>query len=527
MLGRFLALLVLVVFTPAAFGQGSLAAKLDAVMDGPDYKHAHWGALFVDAKTGDPVYARNPDMLFSPASVTKLYSCAAALVALGPDHRFVTPVYRRGEMSEVSPGTLRGDLILVAQGDLTFGGRTDKDGKVRFKDQDHTYASDSTEHGVTDTDPLQAFDDLAKQVKASGVTKVQGDVLIDDRLFAWATSTGSGPRAVGPVIVNDNVIDLIFTPGKKAGDPVTVTIRPETSYVRADIQVETGAAGQTRLTVQDGELKNLVIRGVVPAGGKPVLKIVPVEKPTEFARYLLIEALKRSGVTVTASLLTSPDATALPEKKEYEKLTKVATFTSPPLKDTLTVTLKVSHNLYASTLPLLVGHKRNGSTILGAGLRAQGAVLKEIGVDTGAISFGGGAGGANADKATPRATVQLLRAMQKRSEWVAYKSALPILGVDGTLATVVGSDSPARGKVFAKTGTLFWDDSLNGRSMLTSKALAGVMTTKEGRELVFALFVNDVPLPSGVQPTRDGKVLGKLAEIVHEHAPSAPAKPGR
>ena len=72
----------------------------------------------------------------------------------------------------------------------------------------------------------------------------------------------------------------------------------------------------------------------------------------------------------------------------------------------------------------------------------------------------------------------------------------------------------------AKTGTLFWDDSLNGRSLLTSKALAGVMTTRDGRELAFAMFVNNVPLPKGVRTTREGKVLGKLCEIVYEHAPA-------
>jgi D-alanyl-D-alanine carboxypeptidase/D-alanyl-D-alanine-endopeptidase (penicillin-binding protein 4) len=111
-----------------------------------------------------------------------------------------------------------------------------------------------------------------------------------------------------------------------------------------------------------------------------------------------------------------------------------------------------------------------------------------------------------------------LRLLYGRPDWDAYKSALPVLGVDGTLATVVSSNSPARGKVFAKTGTLYWEDSLNGRSLLTSKALAGVMTTKDGRELLITMFVNNVPLPKGVRTTREGKVLGKLCEIVYEHA---------
>ena len=59
---------------------------------------------------------------------------------------------------------------------------------------------------------------------------------------------------------------------------------------------------------------------------------------------------------------------------------------------------------------------------------------------------------------------------------------------------------------------------LNGRSLLRSKALAGVMTTKSGRELTLAIFVNDVPLPPAVGPSREGKVLGKLCEIIYENA---------
>src|SRR5215471_9588638 len=75
-----------------------LPAKIDAVINGPDYRQAHWGVLVVDAQNGKTIYAHNPDQLCTPASTTKLYSCAAALAALGPDYKFETPVYRRGAL---------------------------------------------------------------------------------------------------------------------------------------------------------------------------------------------------------------------------------------------------------------------------------------------------------------------------------------------------------------------------------------------------------------------------------------------
>src|SRR5689334_10986824 len=77
-----------------------LSDKLTAVMDGPDYKSARWGVLVVEADSGKAVFSRNADQLFAPASVTKVYSCAAALVGLGADHRFETPVYQRGRLLE-------------------------------------------------------------------------------------------------------------------------------------------------------------------------------------------------------------------------------------------------------------------------------------------------------------------------------------------------------------------------------------------------------------------------------------------
>ena len=61
-----------------------------------------------------------------------------AMADLGADRRFKTPVVRRGDFKD---GMLKGDLILVARGDLCLGGRTGPDGSLLFEDNDHSYAN--------------------------------------------------------------------------------------------------------------------------------------------------------------------------------------------------------------------------------------------------------------------------------------------------------------------------------------------------------------------------------------------------
>src|SRR3954471_7760583 len=102
---RRLGIALLVALSAATFVRAqaptpSLATKIDEVIKQPDYKHARWGILVVDTKTGETLYAHEAEQLFIPASTTKLYSCAAALMALGADHRFKTPVRRRGEIRD-------------------------------------------------------------------------------------------------------------------------------------------------------------------------------------------------------------------------------------------------------------------------------------------------------------------------------------------------------------------------------------------------------------------------------------------
>jgi D-alanyl-D-alanine carboxypeptidase/D-alanyl-D-alanine-endopeptidase (penicillin-binding protein 4) len=516
LLGSLAALAITLGLTIPAPAGDDLAAKIDEIVSASAYEHSRWGILVVHAASGQTVYARNPDMLCVPASVTKLYSCAAALAAFGPDYRFTTPVHRRGE---VANGSLAGDLILVASGDPTLGGRSDGKGGLAFKDHDHTYANWlSAGAELTEADPLSGLAALARQVREAGIRRVEGDVLVDDRLFARARATGSGPEWLSPIVVNDNCLDVTVSPAAAAGQPAALSVRPATDYVQVDGFVETAERGSgVRVTAERVAPLRFTVRGKVPAGGKTVLRICPVEDPAGFARALFIGCLRRAGVEVAASAFRPPTA-ELPERESCARLPRVAAFTSPPMAELLKVTLKVSHNLYASTLPLLLA-AREGKQTVADGMRCEGRILKDLGVDVSSISLESGAGGGNADRVTPAATVRLLRAMTRRPDFAVYEAALPVLGVDGTLADAVGPDCQARGRARAKTGTYGDGDLLNARMLLRSKALAGYLTAANGRALVFAVFLNDVPLPRGTTPDREGKALGRLCETLYRHAP--------
>jgi D-alanyl-D-alanine carboxypeptidase/D-alanyl-D-alanine-endopeptidase (penicillin-binding protein 4) len=512
---KFLLLTSVVVISIASLSAQAgdkLSSEIEAVLNEPVYKHAHWGILVVDLESGKTLYEHNADKLFAPASTTKLYSVASALNTFGAEHRFQTPVVMRGNVS--ANGELKGDLILVASGDLTMGGRTDAQGRIAFKNTDHTYANGGNIAELTEPEPLGGLNELARQVAAAGIKRIRGNVLVDDRLFEAAESTGSGPTRLSPIIVNDNVIDILISPGAE-GKPATVKTRPETAAYVVDAQIDTGpSGGEPKIDITMPSSGRLVVRGQIPEGHKPLLRVAEVEDADSFARTLFIEALRRAGVAVDSSPLAPNPAARLPLRAEVEKLPRVALLTSLPFSENMKLILKVSHNLHASTLPLLVAAK-NGKRTLEDGMRLQHDFLAKAGVEVETISFGGGAGGSRADCTTPRATVRLLRHMATRPDFAAYEAALPRLGVDGTLAEVVKPDSPARDKVQAKTGTFMWKNTMNNRFLLNSKALAGYLTTSRGRKLAFAMFVNHTHMEKSSDSTREGKTLGRLCEIIY------------
>jgi D-alanyl-D-alanine carboxypeptidase len=105
--------------------------------------------------------------------------------------------------------------------------------------------------------------------------------------------------------------------------------------------------------------------------------------------------------------------------------------------------------------------------------------------------------------------------MATQPDFPAYFDALPIVGVDGSEANTVGPTSPVRGKAFAKSGTTVAGDVMNQRALTMVRALAGYLTAQSGRELIFAIYVSDVPLTDINEVLEIIAEQGTIAEVIY------------
>ena len=491
---------------PGVAADNPLPADITAVMNQPRYAHTSWSLLVADVGTGETLYELNPDALAFTGSVRKLYSVGLALNELGADHRFTTPVYLQGEVD--ADGTLWGNLVLVGAGDLTLGGRRNPDGSLAITDFDHNDANNLGTATLTPQDPLAGLDDLARQVKASGISSVNGDVVIDDRLFD-SYRVPNNYLLVTPTMINENMVDVTVTP-TQPGQPATVDYRPETSAFSVSGGVNTLPEGaDATISIPEvvpvpgfGPIIGLVncvgtlpcqgtVDGDIPvdyaaplSGASSFVGTFRVEDPESFARTAFIDALQRTGVNVNAARVTHNPIQLLQSPDAYTEDARVAQLVSERYAEDAKLILKVSLNLGANLSLTQFGLAHGQRTLPGALAVERDALIDQMGVRGDQFDFPTNGSGSPDSQAAPRATVQLLKRMSATPVAEVYRQALPVLGVDGSLAHT-GVDLPARGHVFAKTGTTI--DS----SGLKAQVLAGYIDAKSGRRLAFAVYVNN------------------------------------
>jgi PBP4 family serine-type D-alanyl-D-alanine carboxypeptidase len=502
-----------------AQSEATLEQRIRKVMDRPEFAHSRFGIKFYSMDSGKVVYELNPQQLFVPGSTTKLLTEGTALELLGGDYRFHTKIYRTGPIKK--DGTLNGDLILVAGGDYDLSNRIQPDGTLAFEDEDHSYGGPDSKGLAGDT--LLVVREFAKQVADKGIKRVKGRLLVDATLFSEGDRELGTGIVISPMVVNDNVIDVVATPGATEGSPVSLKISPQTAYVTFVNQATTGKAGsKTNLEYANEKLnpdgtRSVTLTGSLALGARPAMVAYPVPEPSRYAAMLLMEALREKGVScAVAPPGDQTDFRVL--ASNYKPENAVAEHVSPPLREDVKITLKVSQNLHASMTPFVLGaliaHKE--TRVDQAGFDLENEFLTKGGLDLRGASQSDGAGG-NAYY-SPDFMVQYLLFMSKQKDFADFHRALPILGKDGTLFKIQ-VNSPAAGHVHAKTGTYGVYDALNKNLMVTGKGLAGYMDTATGQRLVFALYVNMVAVPlEDPEATQKiaGEALGEIASAAYD-----------
>ncbi|MBY0497116.1 MAG: D-alanyl-D-alanine carboxypeptidase/D-alanyl-D-alanine-endopeptidase [Cyanobacteria bacterium] len=464
--------------------EDQLRRDLQAIFTDSNVDHAFWSVSVQSLKHGGSLYSLNASRMQVPASNQKLITSAVAAERLGWDYRYSTKIYTTGPLSE--GGDLDGDLIIVSNGDPTINPRH--------------------------PDRWGAFDAWARQLYAKGIRRVGGNLIGDDNAFAepgygfgWAWDdlvTGYG-AAVGALQYNENEIELMILPGEAAGNRAIISLSPPGGGVLLDHGVTTAAAGQpSRINVaRIPGAAILRVSGQVAIDSPPVTEHAAVPNPTHFYLNALRATLERHRIFVGGSSLDVDDQRVKPD---YSRATLVLEDQSPTLDAVIDVVQKWSSNVYSETLLRSLAPGGAEATAE-AGLAVVNETLTKWGVKPELYVARDGSGLSRNDYIAPDALIALLthvwgddRLREK------FQATLALSATNGLLAERM-KDTPAAGRVWAKTG-----------SMSNVRSLSGYVMTLDSEPLVFSIIVNGYHVPSSRIEAAMDEALVRLVKFPRE-----------
>ncbi len=374
------------------------------------------------------------------ASTTKALVAAAALSQLGPNFQFRTHLYTIGQLGPRIQG-----LGVIGGGDPCLDGF------------------------FSDDDPDRFFATWAEQLKRQGVTAIDGDVVIDNRLFSGPIRPTTYPQdadnqqrwysaPASAFAWNDNCIEVRVMP-TRVGEAADTQVRPLTNRIRLVSKARTvaGKGDKAIFVVRDADANGLTVTGNY-SQATPWFPLAIYADPDLLAGEQLRAVLIRSGIQVTGQVrigAVDPHAGRL-----------VVDHASP-LIPAVTIMCQHSQNFYGEQLLRILGCERFNEGSIAAGTKATQLVLARlVGAHADQITLLDGSGLSYGNSATAGVMVEVLSAM--------HRSALRDAFYDSLKEKNVGR---IQGRV--KTGTL-----------AVATCLIGYIDPPSGHRLAFAMLFN-------------------------------------
>jgi D-alanyl-D-alanine carboxypeptidase/D-alanyl-D-alanine-endopeptidase (penicillin-binding protein 4) len=422
----------------------SQAARLRlqlADLAGSDAFPVSTGMLVVDGRDGHVLYSRNASLQLVPGSAIKLVTAAAALDALGPDHRFVTSI-----VSDASPdgGVLNGNIWLVGGGDPEL-------------------TSDNLRSAVREIQ-LRGVQSIAGNIYADGSRygpdRVSDSWELDDLQYGWAAPASA-------LSIDGGSLQFTITP--KAGTEATVAVDPPGQNVIASVET---AASDAENTLHIDQLPNgggYQVRGQIPYGA-PQKYWRAVPHPTRAAAVSLLAMLKIAGVEVSGSA---------GEASSPGRPTTLWQHRSRSLDLIIKHMFLLSDNHYAEELLRAVGWKASGLGDLPNSFAAEQDFLQRNHIPSEGVVLADGSGLSARNRVTAQSIGATLGYLLDQPLAEPPFTLLPRAGLEGTVR--VRQLSPqTRGRVFAKDGYI-----------QGATAIAGYVVTMRHGPVIFVFLVNN------------------------------------
>jgi serine-type D-Ala-D-Ala carboxypeptidase/endopeptidase (penicillin-binding protein 4) len=457
------------------------ARRIEELLRGP--LRVGTTAIYVaDARTGQPVFAVHPDDALNPASNVKLLSTATALEILGPEFRYQTRVIG----SVPDRNVVRGDVYLLGSYDPTLGGA--------------------------------AMEQLAAELAAAGVARIEGDGVVSD-----SPTRDAVYRALLPV-----EIIAPLAPGL----PPTVTVPVGYDFVVPKITATTVAAKKARrarltyaekATVAESgqERLELTIGGTISAG-KTFTHWLWVRDRGRHSAHLLRAALAAQGVAIAGDVRKAELSTYLFDRIRTGDLPVVlARHQSASLAEIVSSVNKRSINWLADRVIMTAAALKYHE--LPSMARAVDAMYdwlsRRLSVGKDQVLVDTGSGLSRQTQLSARHITEVLRVAGGFSDHQEH-DPLHRLWLD-SLAFADGSvrDGTLRGRF--RTGLV---GRLRGKTgtLSTSIALSGVLEADPERPLVFSIVTNGASaLPKGRVRAGHERIIALLGQYLSKRSGSA------
>lgn len=460
--------------------KSTLQQELERFMADTVLKNGMFGLFVIDASTGDIIAQHNPDLSLVPASTMKLFTTAAALEILGPDKRFSTSVYYTGE---VVNRVLNGNIVVRGGGDPTLG------------------MGDGTRKIL--------YSNWISQIRKAGIDSVNGSVIGDGTIFdkdyipytwTWGEINLAYCAAASGLSVNGNVFTLFLEARKR--DHYRPSLEKITPYIPDQYfenrTVEAESPEEEIYLVGHPFSDQKMIRGVIPRGKGEAALVASVSNPPLVFAADLLTAMNQKGIRVSGKAFSLADSDSLKSLLGRSRSTTLAGTGSSNVASIVYTVNQHSYNFFAETLLKHIGLKimRYGST--DAGARAVYNFFRNKGMDTDGFYIFDGSGISRFNSVTVRQMAWVLRYMQSSPEYEVYRNSLSVAGVSGTLSHLLNG-TPAQGNLLAKSGT-----------MSRVKSYAGYLRTTSGRDLIFAVIVNNFNCPSPEMTHKLERLMGAM-----------------